>query len=256
MTHDITKGAPPIIGRRLSIAEWLTYVASYDFGRLPPDRLVLHHTWKPTETDWKGERSVLALQRFYKGKGWTAGPHIFAAPDGIWLFTPLCDVGIHAGSGNSGNRNGRLAWYSVGLEMVGNFDVVRPSGAVWENAKAVMGGLCKRFGKSPEQAISFHRDYSTKTCPGTAVTKPWVFAEVNAWLNPPRKLTPFVVSSPIGTNIHQGPALHFPVAGYMGDRLPFEGIIVPGELFEGDTRWVWVSTGQGFVPFKRAKKVG
>ncbi len=31
-TNDPTSGMPPMIGRRLSIPEWLTYVAGYDFG--------------------------------------------------------------------------------------------------------------------------------------------------------------------------------------------------------------------------------
>jgi hypothetical protein len=189
---------PPMIGRRLSIAEWLSYVASYQFGAVAPSRLVLHHTFVPTVDQWAGLRSMQGMQRYYGGKGWTAAPHVYAAPDGIWLFTPMKDVGIHAGTGNSGVINGKF-WYSIGLEMVGNYDGVRPSGAVWENAKAVMGGISKRLGIAPRQLISFHRDYTNqKSCPGWAVTKDWVFGEVDAWLanrTPPPPPPP----GPIGT---------------------------------------------------------
>src|SRR5262245_60442911 len=123
---------PPMIGRSLSISDWLAYVAGYNFGSVAASRVVLHHTWVPTVAQWAGQRSMQALQRYYAGKGWTAAPHLFVGPDAIWLFTPLKDVGIHAGTGNSGTSGGRF-WYSIGVEMVGDYDRTRPSGPVWEN---------------------------------------------------------------------------------------------------------------------------
>jgi hypothetical protein len=140
-----------------------------------------------------------ALQRFYASKGWTAAPHLFVAPDGIWLFYPLKDIGIHAGTGNSGYSNSRL-WYSIGCELVGDYNHVRPSGAVWENAKAVLGGLSRRLGLPPRRLISFHRDYTNqKSCPGWAITKEWVFGQVDAWLSgqaPPPPPPPGPIGQP------------------------------------------------------------
>ncbi len=182
MAQDFpTTGSPPMIGRKLSTAEWLEYVNGYDFGSLPPSRLVLHHTWRPTLAQWNGLSTMRGMQRFYAGKGWGSAPHIYVGPDGIWLFTPMSRIGIHAGTGNGSLRAG---WYSIGLEMVGNYDKVRPSGAVWEYSRVVMGSLSRRLGIPPRRLISFHRDYtSQKSCPGWAVTKDWVFGEVDAWLN-------------------------------------------------------------------------
>lgn len=191
-----TEGTPPFINRKLSIAEWDSYVAGYNFGRLAPSRLVLHHTYVPTEAQWNGLSTMRGMQRFYAGKGWTAGPHMYCGPDGIWLATPMSQIGIHAGTGNGSLAKG---WYSIGLEMVGYFDKVLPAGAVWENAKAVMAGLAKRLGIPPRQLISFHRDYTNqKSCPGWAVTKEWVWGEVEAYMNnvaPPPPPPP----GPIGT---------------------------------------------------------
>lgn len=180
---DKPSGSPPMIGKRLTVEEWLNYVASYRFTGVAADRVVLHHTVIPNAVTWNGLATMRGMQSYYRGKGWSAAPHVFVAPDGIWLFTPLNEIGVHAGTGNAGYWYGRLAWYSIGVEMVGLFDRERPQGAVWEYSKAVLGGLCKRFGKTPQQAISFHRDYTNeKSCPGWAVDKPWVFAETNAWL--------------------------------------------------------------------------
>jgi N-acetyl-anhydromuramyl-L-alanine amidase AmpD len=171
-----------MIGRVLNTDEWLAYVAHYDFGTIPPARLVLHHTYRPNQAQWRGLRSMRGMQHYYAGLGWSSAPHIYVAPDGIWLFTPMSRVGIHAGTGNQGHTNG-VWWYSIGLEMVGYFDYERPSGAVWDYARTVMGSLANRLDIAPRQLISFHRDYTNqKSCPGWAVTKEWVFGEVEAWL--------------------------------------------------------------------------
>lgn len=179
-----TTGSPPMIGRVLNVAEWRAYLASYDFGPVAPTRLVLHHTWKPTLASWRGLASMRGMQHYYHTRfGWSSAPHIYVAPDGIWLFTPMSRVGIHAGTGNQGTTNG-VWWYSIGLEMVGNYDRVRPAGAVWEYARTVMGTLSQRLDIPPRRLISFHRDYTNeKSCPGWAVTHQWVYAEVEAWLN-------------------------------------------------------------------------
>jgi hypothetical protein len=196
MSDFPTEGSPPFINRKLSIAEWKNYVAGYNFGRLAPSRLVLHHTYRPDEPQWNGLTTMRGIQRFYAGKGWRSGPHIFTGPDGIWLATPLSQVGIHAGTGNGSLTAG---WYSIGLEMVGYFDRKLPSGKVWEHSVAVMGELSRRLKIPPRQLISFHRDYTTaKSCPGWAITKEWVWAAVEAYLNnsaPPATPQP----GPIGT---------------------------------------------------------
>jgi hypothetical protein len=175
------EGAPPFINRRLSIAEWRAYLASYAFGTIAPTRLVLHHTWSPTQAQWRGLASMRGMQAYYAGMGWTSGPHLYAGPDGIWLATPMSRVGIHAGTGNGSVKQG---WYSIGLEMVGDFDQARPAGAVWEGARAIMAGLSGRLRIAPRALIGFHRDTSPKSCPGRAVAKEWVWAQVEAALAP------------------------------------------------------------------------
>lgn len=185
-----TEGTPPFINRRLTLAEWRQYIAGYSFGNLAPSRLVLHHTYRPTQAQWAGLRTMRGIQRFYAGKGWTSGPHLFVAPDGIWLATPMSRIGIHAGIGNGSSAQG---WYSIGLEMVGDFNTNQPSGPVWDLSLAVMGELSRRLAIAPRQLINFHRDYtSTKSCPGWAVSKDWVWQSVESYL----QQTPLPAPSP------------------------------------------------------------
>lgn len=195
-TQDTTRGTPPLIGRCLDIPAWLEYVESYDFGPIAPRILTLHHTWKPTIQQWRGLASMRSMQQSYAAKGWSAAPHIYVAPDGIWLFTPMKDIGVHAGTLNGSVKQG---WYSIGIEMVGDYDQVRPSGIIWEQTKAVLGGLTRRLGTPFAQLLTFHRDASEKSCPGHAVTKDWVISEVAGWLHaeePPVR-TLYTEDSPI-----------------------------------------------------------
>lgn len=180
--NEQTQGHPPFLMRCLDIEEWANYVAAYDFGPVPPGRVVLHHTWRPTIEEWQGIDSMRGMQRYYANMGWSAGPHIYVAPDGIWLATPMSEIGVHAGIGNSGWWGG--AWsYSIGVEMVGNYDLQRPSGKIWDMTKHVLGRLSIRLGIAPADLIWFHRDFSDKTCPGATVTKRWVIEETDYWIN-------------------------------------------------------------------------
>ncbi len=179
-----------IIGKKLTREEFTEYVKNKDFGTVPPRELVVHHTWKPTKAQWKGEASILGLKRYYERKGWAAGPHLFVSEDGIWLFTDMYEVGVHAGSANStwqkGGRRGtgyppsgaRIVKYSVGIEVVGNYDSDVWSGETKENALHVIRTLRDKLG-TKEEEITFHRDYAPyKSCPGRAITKSWLKNEL------------------------------------------------------------------------------
>lgn len=83
----------------------------YPWG-FKPKRIVMHHTSSPVDT-WQGSGSMLHYWNLYRSRGWKSGPHIFIAPNGIWLFTPL-------------NKRGRtssrfLDKDSIHIEIVGRF---------------------------------------------------------------------------------------------------------------------------------------
>lgn len=162
-----------ILAKKLSLKEFEEYVNKKDFGVLPPTFLVLHHTWRPTKEQWQGATSISGLKSYYEGLGWSAGPHLFIAEDGIWLFTDMYDVGIHAGAGNGTLKTG----YSIGIEVVGNYDGEVWSGETYSNTVGAIKVLQEKL-KISDDKIKFHRDYSSKTCPGSAITKEWVFQQL------------------------------------------------------------------------------
>jgi len=158
-----------IVNRCLTLKEFQEYVKGYYFGSEPANKLVIHHTWKPTKDLWDGQRSIDGLKKYYEKKGWPAGPHLFVAEEGIWLFTPMRVDGIHTAG---------LNHCSIGIEVVGDYDSEVWSGDTKINALGAIKALMDRLNLS-EKDIFFHRDVSPKSCPGRAITKEWLFQELN-----------------------------------------------------------------------------
>jgi len=67
------------------------------------------------------------------------------------------------------------------VEMVGNYDEVRPSGLTLTNTIAALGILHVKLGLDIAN-LNFHRDFSAKSCPGWAVTKDWIIPQVASWI--------------------------------------------------------------------------
>lgn len=177
--------SPPMVidGRVMSEGEFVSYIEGLAMPEPLPTRVFLHHTWKPTRESWNGASTIYAMKRYYEqqlwrdsgGKlreGWTAGPHLFVADDGIWLFSDIRYDGVGVLGHNTGTRH---------LEMVGNYDDELPSGATLRNTIAALGILHVKLGLDIAN-LNFHRDFSSKTCPGRAVTKEWIIPQVAQWI--------------------------------------------------------------------------
>ena len=179
-----------IIGKKIPPEKFFAYLKTVKFGSIRPSEIVLHHTWRPTAQSWRGERSIGGLKNHYENLGWSAAPHIFVASDGIWAFFDLAKVGIHAGAGNATwekngeishgftpPKGGTLVKYSIGLEVVGNYNHQVWSGQTKENAVGCLRDLLDFFEMGREK-IFFHRDFSSKSCPGSAISKDWVWRQL------------------------------------------------------------------------------
>jgi hypothetical protein len=187
--RDVTPGGaikePPmaIDGRVMSAEEFVRFVEGTEFPAPLPTRFFLHHTWKPTRADWAGHDTLMAMKAYYEKQlwqdeagrlheGWTAGPHLFVAEDGIWLFSDLRYDGVGVYGQNYRSRH---------LEMVGNYDDERPSGATLQNTIVALGILHEYLGLDI-QRLNFHRDFASNTCPGRAVEKSWIIPLVAEWI--------------------------------------------------------------------------
>ena len=162
-----------IVGKSFNPEAFHRYVATLTFASWRPKFVVVHNTFEPNLVNWhdaSGEERMENLVTYYRDEEkWSAGPHIFAADDSIWVFTPLTVPGVHSPSWN------RVSW---GVEMVGNYDVEAfDSGAgakVRANAVSALAILHARLSLD-SSTIRFHKEdpkTTHKCCPGENVSKP------------------------------------------------------------------------------------
>lgn len=122
--------------------------------------VVLHHTWAPTAAQYRGQATWDGIRRYHMDvRGWSdIGYHLGVGPDGsMWRLRDMGRSGAHVL-----NRNA----HSVGVAMVGNFDVEDPALNGLATAAQVVRAVCDRFAL-PASAVRFHREFQDKTCPGT-----------------------------------------------------------------------------------------
>jgi hypothetical protein len=186
------------VGQGLTADQFRGYVQTYNFGTVPPDYIVLHHTAipstlaarYPTGAVWdanegglspdqiyaKRKRQLDKLRDYYRDTlFWTAGPHLFIDEKYIWLFTPMYNVGIHAAQGNSYRDKQKRLHYSIGIEVIGYYEHTVWPTMVARNVSMCVAILRRRLktfqlidgawaGK-----VGSHRLYNKPSCPGAAI---------------------------------------------------------------------------------------
>jgi len=151
-------------GRLMTPAEFLTYVKAAPIAWATRGATV-HHTYSPNEATWRkyGGWAYWGPQmaRYYRNtRGWHCGPHAFISYEGISIFTPLGETGIHAGA--EANRT------TIGMEIVGDFMAALPEGQTLENATWAYAAVLWRLGKDAASLYP-HRYWMATQCPGDAL---------------------------------------------------------------------------------------
>ena len=154
-----------------SLREYLDTLTKPDWC----DAITLHHTASPSLAQRPNgfiAQHLRNLEAFYRGKGWSAGPHLFGDDDQLWGMCDFRRKGVHAVSFNR---------RAIGIEVLGDYDSESPKTGrgleCWKTTAAGTKILLDWLGLKPsEKTVLFHRDdpQTTKTCPGTKVTKEWV----------------------------------------------------------------------------------
>ena len=147
--------------QELSLEELTAYLNSVRVPRGVRE-VVLHHTWSPTAAQYKGKATWEAIRQYHVNvRGWSdIGYHLGVGPDGtVWRLRPVARQGAHVLGRNE---------HTVGVAMVGNFDVEDPVENGLETAARVFGVVLGRFGLSLT-AVRFHREFQQKTCPGLRI---------------------------------------------------------------------------------------
>lgn len=163
-----------ILNKKMTVAGFANYIQNMKvrFWHRKIDKLVYHHTSSSPDI-WRGSASMLHYWNLYRSRGYKTGPHIFLAPDGIWLFTPILKQGQHAGRlGNKG---------SIGIEIVGKYDAKPPVDEDFCRMIAIVTKiLMKKFSIKKVQS---HLEYDVLAFCSQAITGDWVLANMEKFMN-------------------------------------------------------------------------
>jgi N-acetylmuramoyl-L-alanine amidase len=128
---------------------------------LKPLYIIVHHSESPdgATLDWS------AIRRYHiDHNGWQdIGYHY-----GVEKINGVVEVLV----GRMQDQNGAhcndagMNHQSLGICVVGNYDLAPPSLEVWNKTITLVASLCRVF-SIPVENIKGHRDYHDKTCPGT-----------------------------------------------------------------------------------------
>jgi len=198
--------------------------------------VVIHHTYTPTQADWRGMATMRAMGKYYQGLGWSAGPHLYLAPDGIYAGTPLAQPGVHAGICNASK---------IGLEIVGRFDSVGWDIGLRERVYALLVELLHWAGLD-ETTVQGHRECkSPKTCPGSAIDMTSVRTQLRDRLFDRH----FIVTG-TGAIVRTGSYPTAPIVRAAPLGLDVPGYPVRGKAHKGNAVWARVklpSSALGYI---------
>jgi hypothetical protein len=169
----------PAAIERLTVSQFVSLLASSASELTRKiDAVHLHHTWRPTRSQFKGLATIEAMRNYHVNtKGWrdiaqhlTIDPHGFLWTGRNWNLPPASQAG----------RNGTSKIGPFMIEIVGDFDLGRDvlDGEQRSAVVSVTAALLSTFGLDTA-AVLFHRELgSPKSCPGTGVDKAKLLKEI------------------------------------------------------------------------------
>ncbi|MGF7059298.1 S-layer homology domain-containing protein [Brassicibacter mesophilus] len=157
----------------ITTEELLKMLDNYKFKQLH-----IHHTWKPSHSNFNGNNHIALQQGMYNyhvntNKWQDIGQHVSLTPDGLWVtgrpfnVTPASIKGWNTGA--------------FAVEMIGNFDIGHDK-LEGEQKESILR-LIKYFLENyRESSVKFHREGPgvKKTCPGTSLDKKILIQEAKS----------------------------------------------------------------------------
>lgn len=155
-------GKPYVVSR----SGWGARPPKGSYSSHRPNKITLHHSWRPSRTQFKGSSTIRGIQRYHMdSNGWSdVGYHFLIGTDSsgnvtIYQGRPENKIGAHTGGYNTHN---------IGICLIGDHDVESLHPNAYKKLVELIAWLCATYRISPDNLYG-HRDFSTKTCPGGIV---------------------------------------------------------------------------------------
>jgi hypothetical protein len=167
-----------ILNQKMSIKKFIKYVDDTKVRR-KVKQIVLHHTSSSLDI-WKGSNSMLHYYNLYNSRGWKAGPHIFIAPDGIWLFTPIKDKGRTSIK--------EMDKDAINIEIVGRYFDKQPDHTeICLNAAVTVSALIQKFGLTLND-VTNHYSFDPEGNCSKHTNQDWIANQITSNYNLIQKL--------------------------------------------------------------------
>ncbi len=152
--------------QQMTLRQMVDYVSTTPVSR-SIDRVIVHHTWRPTAADYRGIATVAGVRRYHvQSRGWTDnGYHMMVAPDGaLFRCRPLARIGAHT-TGQNAN--------SIGLSFIADFDAEDPLRYQGIAPAVEVVRACMVRWNIPTNRVFGHRAFAAKSCPGSRFDIGW-----------------------------------------------------------------------------------
>lgn len=192
-----------VVFHEYDLAGFRAYLENYKRRGAVLRATFLHHTWSPTSREWRGKASMESIRYSHMHRPEPMSDiacHAYATPQGtVFNARPpsvgncACqypDVDAHKWPPElrklSGGKKSWMNAYGFGIETVGNFDHPTPQVPFSEDPATSVAmrtsldvlAMVHEIWGIPVEHCFFHRDVSSKSCPGTRVQREWVHAEL------------------------------------------------------------------------------
>lgn len=257
----------PIVKKAFDLYQLKDYMDGLTFD-WKPSLIVWHNTALPTIQQWEksyqqdlsnglepGITRINSLENYFKGMGWSAGPHAFAYKDKVWAFTPFNKKGVHSPSWNG---------IAIGIEMIADFDKEDDEHGIGlqikNNTIALTAMLCEKLGLNPQTAIKLHKEdpKTTHDCPGhnIAVDKDEMIDSVLEYMghggehNAEPIKAKFGIVATDGLNVRENSSASAKVLANLKAQTK---VTILNEAMNGNTKWLYI--GNGWVAAKFIKEI-
>lgn len=158
-TRGVVK--PSIVSR----SEWGARPPKSGYTYHTPQKITIHHTWRPTSADYQGSATIRSIQNYHMdSNGWSdigyhflIGTYRSSGETKIYQGRPENVVGAHTGGANTNN---------VGVNVIGDYTTETLHNNSYQALIKLLGWLCSHYSINPDN-IYGHCDLNSTACPGT-----------------------------------------------------------------------------------------
>lgn len=144
-----------------------------------PEYIIIHHSAA------NATQTVKSIEDYHISLGWegVGYQYLITNKGEVYKGRPETYHGAHVSEKGINKK-------SIGICLIGNFDIDKPTGSQVLSLIGLMKDILKRY---PSIKVKYHRDFNPKSCPGKNISNEWgnemfTLAKQDEMVSVPKKL--------------------------------------------------------------------